>query len=225
MAKLDTEVEVSDRDIANAEKVPEWLRYSFLKAFGALQYGAAWGFVTAKEMQEEDFKAVEADLKREQGKTVLVTKLKNGCVLEFPVPVMKKVMHTIVPDVPVEEIDKKMADMQAIRKKDHDACVKFVNKLIENKVESEKKGGFSIVHFGLFCVNSSNNVSDEDINYKSFKLSVAEFFTILKQTKQPERFYISYKGSAPVQMSASIGKLIKIADSENGCVFDLCYKA
>lgn len=217
---------VSQKDIENAKKVPVWLQYAFIKASEAIKFNCAWGFITGSDLEEFN-KDYKQDFKDNQGKLVITSKVSNGYVFELPFAMMNKIFRTVIPDMPEAQIKKYLEENQKIYNQDKIDCGKYLDRILTGKVEPSKTSqGYKVYDFGLYCVNQSYAIKDENTTYKAYKMSIETFKKILASKGVQNKFFVSDGKSLPVPFtSADLGKMLKIADSKNGVVFKLCYKA
>lgn len=215
----------TQKEIENAKKVPEWLQYAFVKASESIKYNCSWGFISAKEAGEDEFKSLEADFKANNGRYVLVAPVSNGYVFELIPGMMQKIFKTVMPEFPDAAIAKYMTENQKIYNQGKEECSKLIDKIVNGKLECKAVNGFKVVDFGLYCVNLTTAIKEEDSLYKSFKLSFESFKKLLDSKGVTSKFYVSDGKHTPVPItSASAAKMMKIADSNNGVIFKLCYK-
>ena len=220
------EASVSEKDIANAQKVPGWLQYVFVKASDSIKYNCGWGFITAKEASEEEFKSYLPALKQNNGKMIMVNQLANGYVFEIPLNAMMKVFKTIIPDVPNEVVNNYLTENQKIYNKDKEDAEKFLMKMMRDAKKAPNK--VAVADFSLYCINATNALKQSDREFKAYKMSIPVFLKLLESKGIAHNFAVQdMDGKGPVIpiTKPEIGKAIKIADSCNGTVCRLICKA
>ena len=221
--KKNTYEEATDAKHAqNAKAIPAWLQYAFIKASEVFKYNCAWGFISAAEANGSEFKALEQDFVQNNGKMVRVNKVSNGLVFELPFELMPKIFKTVVPEYPDAEIKRYCTENQAEYEASKAECLKVIEKMIKDAQKAPNKT--SVVDLGLYCANKTFAIKYGDTLCKSFKMSIPTFLQLLDQKGYKMKFGVqSIDGKSPVipLSHASIGKVIKIADSKNGIVFKL----
>jgi hypothetical protein len=207
-----------------ADKVPEWLAYSFLKVKDSIPYNCAWGFLTEEDLRSDDFKAISSDFSANRNKMVKADKVANGTVIEFPTSVMYQVFTTVMPEVPRSFVENYTSKREEVYKADCMACKKFLEGIIA-------KGKSAELDFGLYCVNKTNAIKHGDVVYKAYKMNFETFFKLAAKLGIQNNLYIKNIETGTVvpitstqaQNPHGVGNFI-IADSGNGVVCKLIYR-
>lgn len=229
MATAKDNVNVQQKDIDNAKRVPDWIQYTFLKAADAFKYNCAWGFITEAEVKEKDgdFSKVADSIKKGVGTQILLNKVSNGYVFELPRNMMPTVLKTVIPDCPNEAINNYMNGNQEVQEQDKQRCINYLKKRISKSTTDDiikhPKSGVNYVPFGLYCTNATNAIIDNDKTYKAYKMSLPTFMQLVKANGfQNKVGVIDNRTGAPLALNDErVGQQLKIADSKNGIVLNL----
>lgn len=213
-------VNLTDEErLQRASTIPAWLTYAFLTVKDSIKYNCAWGFINSETLKSEDFLDVKEDFVANQGKMVLIDPISNGAIVEFPLSVMQQVFARVMPDADPAFVKEYMAKQQVVYNEDCAACKHLIEGLVKKNKAAE-------LDFGLYCVNATNAIKNNETVYKAYKLNWRTFCSLAQQCGAANRLYVKHVTSGqaiPITASGAL-KQFSIADSKNGVICKLIFR-
>ena len=230
--KIDNSSAIEASVTKHIDDVSDGGKVAIVKCANAFRFGGTWGFIKATD---PDFKST-IELLAEERPQVKVIKVSNGalilCSAEWLATNVNALAPNAIGDKFIERVTKRRAE-------EKEKFVKFVENIAKGKnAKVQKKNGYYELTLGVFCVNDTNAIRLNGIDYPAYKLTAIEALDYVsfleKAGMQVFAKYIkedSSVGFAPIRGLASnsggvtaLHKGLEIAESETGAFLTLRIK-
>lgn len=160
------------------EKIPAGLQFAFNKVAPAyIKHDTNWGFLDKAEYQEHSKELT--DVSKFIYERYLLDSDKYMCFV-LDKNVIKRVAHVLMPEIPAKLFDEKTIKAEEVYKSEMVKLKKYIESLITT---AGSKRGYVEANIALYCLNSSNSMTDNGVEYKAFKLTYKDMMTAIGAIK------------------------------------------
>lgn len=164
----------------NSKNVSQGGQMAIVLCTEAFASGGNWGFLPRSRA---DFSAVIETLKEEHGNVSLI-RVSNGAIVVAKEAFLGQSVNALVPNALgmafVEKAKQRRAEEQ-------ERFAKFIKSVTSGKSKYVKKAeGYYELTLGVFCVNETNLIRLNGVDYPAYKLSLVEALSHIHEVLQRE---------------------------------------